>query len=91
MDISSLLYSAGSILQTIIALLIALTVLFFFYGIVRFMFAAGNEESRKQGINLMIYGIIALFVMVSLWGLVFVLQDTFNVNQSVQVFPAPSV
>ena len=43
----------------------------------KFILAAGSEEGRKEGRNIMIWGIIALFVIVSVWGLVQVLNNTF--------------
>lgn len=39
-----------------------------------------NEEKRKQGKQYMIWGIIALFVMVSIWGLVAILTNTFGIK-----------
>ena len=40
-----------------------------------------SEESKKaKGRNFMIWGIIALAVMVSVWGLVGILENTFGIN-----------
>jgi hypothetical protein len=40
------------------------------------------EEKRKAGKSFMIWGLIALFVMVSIWGLVGVLSNTFGINKT---------
>ena len=61
-------------------LLIGLAVVFFLVGVVKFMFSAGDVEKRKEGRTMMIYGIIGLFVMVSVWGLVGILTGTFHLN-----------
>ena len=42
-------------------------------------------ERRKKMKNLMIYGIIGLFVMVSMWGIVLVLTNTFDLDTSQSV------
>ena len=56
------------VINTIIPLLISVAVLTLIWGIVKFITSAGNEEKRKEGRDLMIYGIIGLFIMVSIWG-----------------------
>lgn len=49
--------------------------LVFLYGIFILMFVGGaNEESRSKGKKFMFWGIISLFVMVSVWGLVGILN-----------------
>jgi glycerol-3-phosphate acyltransferase PlsY len=45
--------------------------------------AGGDEEKRTTGRNTMIYGIVAIFVILSVWGLVNILNGTFGTaNQS---------
>ncbi|HET8574871.1 MAG TPA: hypothetical protein VFM02_01715 [Candidatus Paceibacterota bacterium] len=70
----------GNLINIIIPILITLAVLFFFYGLAMFILKSGDAGARSEGISIMIWGIIALFVIVSVWGLVKILQDTFGVN-----------
>ena len=60
----------------LIPLLIAVAVLVFFWGIIKYIGSQGNDDSRKEARHLMVWGIIALFVMVSVWGLVGLLSTT---------------
>ncbi len=75
------------VINQLVRLVVVLALLFFLYNIFRMVFAGGNEESRKEAKTFMVYGIIALFVMVSVWGLVNILTSTlfgagaFNVPQ----------
>jgi len=64
----------------IIPLLFGVAILVFIWGVVQFIAHADNEEKRTQGRNFMVYGIISLFVMVTIWGLVNVLSNTFGVK-----------
>jgi hypothetical protein len=52
----------------VIPLLFVIALLLFFWGIVKYLWSvgAGKEEGKK----IMIWGIVALFVMSSIWGLV---------------------
>src|SRR3989344_450897 len=50
--------------------LAGLALLVFFWGVVKFIFNAGDEEKRREGKKFMLWGIIALFVVVSIWGIV---------------------
>lgn len=71
----SLYQSITTILQYVVPIVISLAVIVFIWGVLKFVMSAGNEDARKEGRNLMIYGIIGIFVMVSVWGLVRVLQS----------------
>lgn len=56
----------------VIPLLYTLAFLFFLIGVVRFFFS-GSEEGRKKGKGFMIWGLVALVVLFSVWGMVRVL------------------
>ena len=60
----------------------ALALLFFLWGLAKYIFAAGNEEAKESGKRIMIWGIIALFIMASVWGIVAFLQDLFGVTDT---------
>lgn len=76
-DADSLFDLVNSILTQILPIIIAIAVIFFVYNAFMYMIAA-DEERKGEAKSKMIYGIIALFVMVSVWGLVAVLSGTFD-------------
>jgi hypothetical protein len=43
----------------------------FLWGVIQYITAGADEEKRAGARNYMIYGIIGLFVLVSVWALVF--------------------
>jgi hypothetical protein len=61
----------------IIPFLLGLGLVIFLIGVVGYVRAGDNEEKRQAGRDLMIFGIVALFVMVAVWGLVKILYTTF--------------
>lgn len=60
----------------IIPVIAALTLMYFIWGIFQLV-RSNSEDSRKEAIAVITFGIIALFVMVSVWGLVSILTSTF--------------
>lgn len=69
-----------NILNATIPLLLTLAMVVFIWGIIRFIYNADNEKERENGRMLIIYGLIGLFVIVSMWGLVKVLITTFGLT-----------
>jgi hypothetical protein len=85
------LVEIGNIISGIIPIIVALALLFFFFGLAKYILSAGDEEKKSQGRSIMIWGIIALFVMVSVWGLVRLVQETFDLQDSPTRVPAPGI
>lgn len=77
--ITGILGVIKKILNTVIPILITLGVVYFIWGVITYV-TAGDEEKRKEGRQRMIYGIIGLFVIISIWGLVGVLATTFGIG-----------
>jgi len=71
------------ILGKLAPMLIAVAVIILLVAIVNYIRAGEEEEKRDKAKSLMIYGIIGLFVMVSLWGLVAILSGTFNLSNDI--------
>ncbi|OGZ11569.1 MAG: hypothetical protein A3D67_00185 [Candidatus Lloydbacteria bacterium RIFCSPHIGHO2_02_FULL_51_22] len=65
----------------VIPLVFGLAFLVFLWGIYKYIRAA-EEGDKAEGRNTIIYGIIGLFVMVAVWGLVKVIGTTFNIGLS---------
>ncbi|OGZ15708.1 MAG: hypothetical protein A3J08_02475 [Candidatus Lloydbacteria bacterium RIFCSPLOWO2_02_FULL_51_11] len=76
-----------SILTPIIALIFALAFVAFLWGGVQFIQKADDQKAREAGRNKMLYGIIALAVMLSVWGLVNILLTTFGLNLGFPALP----
>jgi hypothetical protein len=68
--------------RTIVPLIFAIALVVFLWGVIKFMQAKESSE-KEEGRQFMIWGIIALTVMISIWGLTSVLGGTFHVNNIV--------
>jgi len=77
----------GGLVQIAIPIAVALALLFFFWGLAKYILSAGSEDAATRGRDIMIWGIIALFVIVSIWGLVAVLANTFEVQRGGGITP----
>lgn len=79
----SVLDDFGDIISIATPIVVALALLFFFWGLAMYIMNSGDEEKKAEGRNIMLWGIIALFVMVSVWGLVQMLSNTFGVDADI--------
>jgi len=89
-NIQSILITIGDLIGIATPIVVALALLFFFYGLTKYILNAGDEEKKKDGRSIMIWGVVALFVIVSVWGLVRVIGNTFNIDRE-QTINVPSV
>jgi len=77
-DFNSLTVKATSIGNTIIGILIALAVIFIIYNVLMFIVKASDPEGRKAYQSAILWGIVGLAVILSIWGLVAILTNTFG-------------
>lgn len=64
-------------ISNLVPVIIGLTVITFLWGLAKFILAAGDEKKIQDGKNLMVWGIIGIFVMVSVWGIVRIVYGSF--------------
>jgi hypothetical protein len=89
--LGNLITSLNNIVNRLVPLAITVAMLAFFWGLIKYLYK-GSKEDVKKGRSMMIYGILALFVMVSIWGLVRLLQTAFGIgpNETAQTPQAPT-
>lgn len=90
----------NNVLTSVGTLLMTAAFLFFFYGVVVFILGRvsnkGDLNDLKKGKEFMLWGLIALFIMVSVWGIIRIAQDLLDVKgsdipiKSVQFAATPS-
>ncbi|MBX4199871.1 pilin [Candidatus Parcubacteria bacterium] len=75
-----LIVALGKIVNQLIILAAGAGLLVFFWGLAKFIFKSGDTKSHEEGRNLMVWGIVALFVMVSVWGLVNFVRQSLGID-----------
>ena len=76
--LKNLVVAVGNILDMLIPVLIAAALVVFFWGLVKYIRASG--EGHKEGQATMIAGLVSLFIMVSVWGIVALAQNALGVS-----------
>lgn len=59
-----------------VPVLVALALLFFVWGLASFILNSGNKDEGKKGRDRMVWGLVALFVILSIGGLLSILRNT---------------
>ncbi len=80
-NITSFLCRLQGIVNTIIPFLITLGVLYFIWGVVQYVIG-DEEKAKEQGRDKMVFGIIGLVVIMSMWGLVYLVSNSFGLTGS---------
>ncbi len=75
----------STFLNSLVYLFITLAIVVFFWGLIRYLMAGGEEKAK--GLQIMLMGVVTIFVMVSIWGIIRLLQSTFRVTSTEPVIP----
>ena len=76
------------ITDILIPLVFTLALLFFFWGVAKYIWSEG--QAKAEGKQIMIWGVVALFVMSSIWGIVYFIRDEFGIQNDVSA-PIPTI
>ena len=77
--IEGLILKVKSLLNMIVPLLIAFAVVFFLFGLIKYV-TSGDAEDKSAARSYMIWGVVAIFVMTAVWGLVALLSNTLGLQ-----------
>lgn len=80
----------GIIGNTVISILITIAVIWIIVHVVRYLIAGGEEERKKGGMAIL-WGIVGLFVILSIWGLVNILTNTFDTQRNIPINRFPDL
>ena len=77
-----------NLLLKMLPIVFGLAILVFWWGLAKFILKAGDESAREEGKQIMKWGIVALFVIVSMWGIIGFLRSEFSITGDGN-FPIP--
>jgi hypothetical protein len=78
--LGTIIGEVSRLINLVLPVIVTVGLIVFFVGLIQYLTAGGDPEKTKAARGTMIYGVIIFFVMVTIWGLVTVLQNTFNVS-----------
>ena len=73
-------YGTCLLSRTIVPLIVTVALVMFLFGVMKFILNSGDETKRREGREFMLWGIISLFVMLSIWGILNLLTNTFGLT-----------
>ncbi len=74
-NVLGLISTIQGILSAVVPLIFSLAVIYFIWSTSQYILKEGDAKNEAKGH--MIWGIVILFVMISIWGLVAILENTF--------------
>lgn len=77
--LNSIITSGSFLLNQLVVFLIALAVVWFIWNVIRYVMS-NDLEKKDTAKSQMIWGIVAIAVIISIWGLVALLQNIFGVS-----------
>jgi hypothetical protein len=91
-NVDTFLGNVTNWVSLLVGILITLAIVVFFWGLIKYLTAVGEE--KHNGLMIMFYGVLTIFVMVALWGLVRFFGSALGNNlldQSAQTVQLPNV
>lgn len=86
-SLQTVIAEVGRVIDFLLPVAVSLALLTFFWGLIKYLWNLDNQEARKEGKSLMTYGILALFVMVSIWGIVIFIGRSLGIYQGGAIQP----
>ena len=83
-DLEVAINNVAEIVNVAVTIIVTLIIIFFFWGLLKYIQDPGSEDWKKR----LVWSVLALFVMVGIWGIVQIVGDTFGVETG---GPAPDV
>lgn len=79
-NIQNLASAVAGIISVLIPAAFALALLAFFWGVAKYIFSAGDEDAKATGQRIMVGGVIGIFVIAMIWGLVSFLGNALGIS-----------
>ncbi|HEY4487037.1 MAG TPA: pilin [Candidatus Paceibacterota bacterium] len=70
----NIMHRVADILNAVVPVVITLALIYFIWGVAKYV-TANSDEAKQEARDVMVYGAIGLFFIVSIWGIVALLQQ----------------
>lgn len=79
-SVKGLIKDIDGLIQDLVIVVIGLAMLFFFWNMGQVILKSGDPKAREESRNRMVWGVIAIFVMFSIWGIVYWIGDNLGIE-----------
>ncbi|MEX2514998.1 MAG: hypothetical protein WD335_02640 [Candidatus Paceibacterota bacterium] len=86
-NVGNFVDSLQTLINGLIPLVAAIALLAFFWGLAKYVFQADDEEAKAKGKNIMIGGIVALFLVAAIGGIIQFIVDAFGIDSQATINP----
>ena len=83
-DFKSLVNKIIDNINYLVALVIGLAAFVFIWGIFKYFVAGADEKKVEEAKNVLLFGLLGIFIMFSIWGLVNIIINTFDFGNKTQ-------
>ena len=81
-NLANLIAQINAVINTIVPFLVGLAVLIIIWGVFNYISGAGDEERQGQAKQCIVWGVVGVFIMLSVWALVNVLVNSFDLKKT---------
>ena len=85
--VKALIGAVMNVFEILLPITLGLAVLAFIWGMLQFIRAAGDDKTRADGRQKMVWSVLALFVAVSVWGFIGFIGSALNIGQGGRTVP----
>lgn len=75
-----LLNRVNLVLNTIVPFLVGIAVFIVIWGVFKYIASAAEEEKRTEARAFIVWGVVGIFAMVSVWGFVNIMVNSFDLS-----------
>jgi hypothetical protein len=85
--VKSVVSGVGGLVGALIPILIALSFAVFVWGMVQFIAVSGSERAIEEGKRKMLWGVVVLFVITAIWGILALMRSITDTETSNSLNP----
>lgn len=79
-NLGTVVGSLNSVLRYVVPTIIGFALIAFLWGVLKYLWGGDVEKQREESKQFMLWGIVGLAVMVSVWGLVAIFANLFGMH-----------
>lgn len=89
-NIQTVIVAITKLANKVIPLLAVIAFLVFIIGVGRFIRSTGSEAEMKKSKNFLIWGVVGLFVMFTIWGILSFISGEFDLGNNIGIPQLPT-